>query len=480
MGVQGGRKHMEDSAIPYARIGPGVALTAIFDGHGGDLTANLCASSEEGFHLLMRACGRGGDASLNGSEESARTYVFSESVPEGDDGSGSDGSMSPALPWREERRRTYGEDLATFLRNRLEGTKRRSVRSAFLLYDEFLRQRLTPPTRPPHDLLVTSGATAVVVTATGGGGGGGGGVLTAYNVGDSRAYVVRKEAAPAHFTTHALTADHKPELPAELARIQMEQDAIVPGRRVFVRDGRGEPRGGLAVARALGDFGYKGRVGYTPAHQPVTALPSVRTCSQTEADVFLLLATDGLWDTLDPAEAARCAGAALAVGAPPEQAAAYVLDQAAAKRTRDNTTVTICMLRDRHECFPTAASVASEWAEAERRDGLVRTPSVESGRLFMLCEARDTVIKRHVPGATGVLAGEGPTVKTLKKLKKQAEGGVWEGEEEDVKVWEAAAAAEGGGVVVVEEEEEEGEMGETSASKGAGEPRAAAGTTEET
>jgi serine/threonine protein phosphatase PrpC len=105
------------------------------------------------------------------------------------------------------------------------------------------------------------------------------------NAGDSRAILVGGPSGTVIFST----ADHKPDNPEEMARIQ-KAGATVFEHRV---------NGDLAVSRALGDFFYKRVAGIPPAEQPVTAKPDVTVVPRNvDQDQFLLLACDGIWDVV--------------------------------------------------------------------------------------------------------------------------------------------------------------------------------------
>ncbi|KAI3992262.1 hypothetical protein MKX01_029983 [Papaver californicum] len=96
------------------------------------------------------------------------------------------------------------------------------------------------------------------------------------NCGDSRAVLSRGgKAVP-------LSTDHKPDLPAELQRIQGA------GGRVIYWDG---PRvlGVLAMSRAIGDNYLK---------PYVSSEPEITVTGRTEEDEFMILASDGLWDVV--------------------------------------------------------------------------------------------------------------------------------------------------------------------------------------
>jgi serine/threonine protein phosphatase PrpC len=104
------------------------------------------------------------------------------------------------------------------------------------------------------------------------------------NAGDSRAILVKSGGK-----VTPLSFDHKPNRPDERKRIQN-----LGGEVIFW--GVWRVQGVLAVSRALGDRMLK---------QFVTAAPEVTRYPTTDDDQFLLIASDGVWDTVTNEDAAR-------------------------------------------------------------------------------------------------------------------------------------------------------------------------------
>lgn len=102
------------------------------------------------------------------------------------------------------------------------------------------------------------------------------------NCGDSRAVLCR--SGQVCFSTE----DHKPYSPLEKERIE-SAGGSVSFQRI---------NGSLAVSRALGDFGYKGAENRTPVQQMVSPEPEVCAVERSPLDEFLVLACDGVWDTV--------------------------------------------------------------------------------------------------------------------------------------------------------------------------------------
>jgi protein phosphatase 1B len=102
------------------------------------------------------------------------------------------------------------------------------------------------------------------------------------NLGDSRAVLSR--SGKRVFST----TDHKPINPEEKERIQKA------GGNVMIQ----RVNGSLAVSRALGDYEYKQVEGKNACEQLVSPMPEVSVEEQDNADEFLVLACDGIWDVM--------------------------------------------------------------------------------------------------------------------------------------------------------------------------------------
>jgi len=105
------------------------------------------------------------------------------------------------------------------------------------------------------------------------------------NAGDSRGVLCEGELAI------AMSEDHKPESEGEKARIEKCGGQVKKGRI----------NGKLAVSRGFGDLPYKDQE--TLKEKFVTVEPEVKTFTITKNTKFMLLACDGLWDTLSNDEA---------------------------------------------------------------------------------------------------------------------------------------------------------------------------------
>ncbi|XP_068219913.1 protein phosphatase 1G [Palaemon carinicauda] len=108
------------------------------------------------------------------------------------------------------------------------------------------------------------------------------------NVGDSRIVVCRDGKAV------DMSIDHKPEDDEETSRI------IKAGGRV-TEDGR--VNGGLNLSRAIGDHGYKQNKNLPPEEQMISPLPDVQSMTLGPKDEFMIVACDGIWNSLSSEEA---------------------------------------------------------------------------------------------------------------------------------------------------------------------------------
>eukprot|EP00474_Spongospora_subterranea_P006071 CRZ06529.1 hypothetical protein [Spongospora subterranea] len=122
------------------------------------------------------------------------------------------------------------------------------------------------------------------------------------NIGDSRIIIGSVPKNPGgKVSFNVLTEDHKPELEREKQRI------IKAGG--FVDSGRVD--GTLAVSRALGDWLYKCDTSLLSSEQKVISVPEFSRGSLTSND-FLLLACDGIFESLNNETVASTVGRHLA------------------------------------------------------------------------------------------------------------------------------------------------------------------------
>jgi serine/threonine protein phosphatase PrpC len=143
------------------------------------------------------------------------------------------------------------------------------------------------------------------------------------NLGDSRA-VLATMSNSGYLKAVQLTTDQKPCLPEEAERIKRcdgrvfalkEEPSVM---RVWLP---GENCPGLAMARALGDSRLK--------HHGVISTPQVTAHRITGADLFIILASDGVWDVLSNEEVVS-----IVCATPRKQHASKAVVEAAVQRWR--------------------------------------------------------------------------------------------------------------------------------------------------
>lgn len=104
------------------------------------------------------------------------------------------------------------------------------------------------------------------------------------NVGNSHCILSKKGKAI------ELTTSHLPDLPKETERIHKAGGMIE----------RGKVMGNLNLSRSIGDFEYKSNPDLLPEEQMVTSNPEIRREILDLDCEFLLLATDGVLDSMTP------------------------------------------------------------------------------------------------------------------------------------------------------------------------------------
>jgi serine/threonine protein phosphatase PrpC len=228
-----------------------------------------------------------------------------------------------------------------------------ALSGAFLGLDAaFLR--VAAAESPPLD----DGTTALVAVVAGG-------RVHVANAGDSRAVLVRAGGGAV-----ALSDDHKPNRPDEVARIR------ALGGTVFFH-GVWRVAGVLAVSRSIGDRSLK---------PYVTAVPDVLTHDVAPGDEALVLASDGLWDVLSSAAVAATCAAAFRAGAGGAGAPAHAVAQRAATTlvrdailggSADNVTVLVVDLRA--TAAAAAAAAAGDARGATAAGGAAAAPAPPPG-----------------------------------------------------------------------------------------------------
>lgn len=165
------------------------------------------------------------------------------------------------------------------------------------------------------------------------------------NCGDSRA-VLSRGGVPVF-----ATRDHKPELPTEKERIQKAGGSVMIQR----------VNGSLAVSRALGDYEYKNVENLGPCEQLVSPEPEVFVHErQEDADEFLVLACDGVWDVMTNDDLCAFIHSRLKVTDDLVAIANHVIDTCLYKGSRDNMSVVLV-------AFPGAPRPSAEAQQAEQK-----------------------------------------------------------------------------------------------------------------
>jgi serine/threonine protein phosphatase PrpC len=107
------------------------------------------------------------------------------------------------------------------------------------------------------------------------------------NAGDSRAVLFRNGKSAIE-----LSCDHKTHVPEEVTRVQKAGGDIVEGRI----------NGLLNLTRSFGDFDFKKNTTLPLDKQMITPIPDVTREKLTPTDDFLIIACDGIWETLTSQE----------------------------------------------------------------------------------------------------------------------------------------------------------------------------------
>lgn len=146
------------------------------------------------------------------------------------------------------------------------------------------------------------------------------------NCGDSRAVISREGR------TVFSTRDHKPGLPQERERIQKAGGSVLIQR----------VNGSLAVSRALGDYDYKKVIGVGQCEQLVSPEPEIFVRDREDnADEFLVLACDGVWDVMSNYDLCQYIHSRLQVTDDLEAIASQVIDTCLYKGSRDNMSIVL-------------------------------------------------------------------------------------------------------------------------------------------
>eukprot|EP00062_Callorhinchus_milii_P026449 gi/632988566/ref/XP_007883183.1/ PREDICTED: protein phosphatase 1A-like [Callorhinchus milii] len=162
------------------------------------------------------------------------------------------------------------------------------------------------------------------------------------NCGDSRAVLSRNSSVCFY------TEDHKPFKPREKERIQ-NAGGTVTWQRV---------NGSLAVSRALGDFDFKAVEWRGQTEQLVSPEPEVYEMLRSDSDEFIILACDGIWDTITNEDLCKFVRSRLQLTPDLEDICKQVIDVCLYKGSQDNMSIILL-------CFPNAPGVSQEAIQRE-------------------------------------------------------------------------------------------------------------------
>lgn len=157
------------------------------------------------------------------------------------------------------------------------------------------------------------------------------------NVGDSAIMIVRESEG--ENTIEQLSENHRPENPEERERIEKCGGRVDKARnsfgefigphRVYMQDLLVP---GLMLSRSLGDC-FAHTLG-------VISDPFIKTVRHTPLDRALIVASDGIWDTISTQEVTNCILNVQANGSPAQS----VVQSAKEKNATDNLSAAVCML----------------------------------------------------------------------------------------------------------------------------------------
>eukprot|EP00300_Choanocystis_sp_HF-7_P036891 c52836_g1_i1.p1 GENE.c52836_g1_i1~~c52836_g1_i1.p1 ORF type:complete len:332 (-),score=71.16 c52836_g1_i1:139-1134(-) len=217
-----------------------------------------------------------------------------------------------------------------------------------LLHDMFIRIDNTLRTTSGFDKSTdSSGSTAVLCLITES-------HIILANLGDSRAVICTGgRAIP-------LSEDHKPSNSGERARIEAADCQVLMGR----------VNGNLALSRAFGDFEYKQRDDLAPEEQAVSSAPEISVHARSEADEFIVLACDGIWDVMSNDAVCKLVREALDGGeGDPSVICEELLDTCLDLDSRDNMSALLCL-------FPGLVLGKGEGLGPKRRERLERAEAL--------------------------------------------------------------------------------------------------------
>lgn len=275
--VKNARPYMEDRFNVCEDVIPNVHLLAVYDGHGGDKVAELCASS---FPRLLRK---------ELQEERDRMQ-------------------------REQRQQQRFGAAGKNQNTSLVASSAPSVSLARLHVDPLKKAiKNVDDAGRDADIDMHVGSTACMALIDTGNAS-----LTVANIGDSRLMMKADGIA------HALTKDHNPRHPGE-------QDRLRRANAVVAVDPFGTERVmGLNLTRSLGD---------RFARPFVSPNPVVSKFSLTGNEDYLVIASDGLWDVMSVNDVMHVVDEYLQLPHQPHNVARELVHVAMQRGSTDNITV---------------------------------------------------------------------------------------------------------------------------------------------
>ncbi|XP_043275635.1 protein phosphatase 1L isoform X2 [Venturia canescens] len=351
--VQGHRAHMEDRFVVNDDINrTGVSLFAVFDGHGGEFAANYARdilvpsinkkvvelkdiiggkkptgtgpeNEEESLDLAGKEMKTDGDGLMDRKKSFRKTVSTSDDYVKKNQGGVTDPELLNKLdslsrpitrevrPSRPDEKVTRKVDINSYI----DGQK---INYGRLLTDEVLAvdRLLVEAAKKNMDVAGTTALIALLEDNK----------LIVANVGDSRGVMCdnKGNAIPLSF-------DHKPQQ-------QRERQRINKAGGLVTFNGVWRVAGILATSRALGDYPLKDK-------KLVIAEPDILTFDLSDHNpMFLILASDGLWDTFTNEEAVAFIKERINE---PYYGAKSITLQSYYRGSLDNITVVVINLKDR-------------------------------------------------------------------------------------------------------------------------------------
>jgi len=162
------------------------------------------------------------------------------------------------------------------------------------------------------------------------------GRLFVANVGDSRSVLAEKDSKN-HYSAIRITTDDSVDLFKEQQRVRKYGGIVEKGR---VRVGNHA----INMTRALGDFDFKAP--YNKAEGDfISPVPHIMEVQLTPRNEFLVLATDGLWNTWEDQEVVDRIAVMKREGLSPTQICEQLVKPIQNRPTADNTTVILIFFK---------------------------------------------------------------------------------------------------------------------------------------